>query len=132
PEKVSPILTGFDPGEIRLAAPESRRAEPRFVTLGYLGTLNAMRRLEVLVEMLAMLRDGGLPARLLLVCRVPSPGDRGIIAWRAAGRSAPVTDTSSSRATYPRPGRLGASRRPRSACLRSTARRFSTSAPRPR
>jgi len=84
PEKVSPILTGFDPGEIRLAAPESRRAEPRFVTLGYLGTLNAMRRLEVLVEMLAMLRDGGLPARLLLVGRVPNPGDRGIIERRAA------------------------------------------------
>lgn len=84
PGKVSPILTGFDPDDIRPAGPEARRTATGIVTLGYLGTLNAMRRLEVLVEMLAMLRGDGLPARLLLVGRVPNPADRRLIERRAA------------------------------------------------
>jgi glycosyltransferase involved in cell wall biosynthesis len=37
------------------------------VTLAYLGALDAQRRLEVLIEMLALLRQQGLNARLLIV-----------------------------------------------------------------
>lgn len=76
PDKVSPILTGFDLAGIEPAGPEADRVDRHRVTLGYLGTLNALRRLDVLVEMLALLRGGGMPARLLLVGDAPNPADR--------------------------------------------------------
>ncbi|HEX6994495.1 MAG TPA: glycosyltransferase family 4 protein [Gammaproteobacteria bacterium] len=84
PEKVSPILTGFDVDGIALAGPETERTDPNCVTLGYLGTLNAMRRLDVLVEMLATLRTGGMNARLLIVGDAPNPADRRMLELRAA------------------------------------------------
>jgi len=67
--KVSPILTGFSLADI---APVRRRhgaATLPFVTLAYLGTLGPLRHLEILVEMLARLRKGGMEAKLLLVGR---------------------------------------------------------------
>ena len=53
-------------------------------TLAYLGTLNAQRRLEVLIDMLALLRQRGLAARLLLIGSGDDPGDQPRLERRAA------------------------------------------------
>jgi glycosyltransferase involved in cell wall biosynthesis len=66
-DKVSPILTGFDLTGISPARRETREPPSGAVTVGYLGTLDPMRRLDVLVDMLAELRRDGVDARLLLV-----------------------------------------------------------------
>jgi glycosyltransferase involved in cell wall biosynthesis len=46
--------------------------------------LNAERRLEVLVDMLALLRSGGMNAKLLLVGHSENPRDRRLLEERAA------------------------------------------------
>lgn len=84
PAKVSPILTGFDLTGIAPARREMDAAPNGTVTVGYLGTLNPMRRLDVLVEMLAELRRGGVDARLLLVGDAENPRGRELIVRRAA------------------------------------------------
>ncbi len=83
PAKVSSILTGFDLSGISpvTRAPQARR---RGVTVAYLGTLNAERRLEVLVDTLALLRGGGLDAKLLIVGHSENPRDRALLEQRAA------------------------------------------------
>jgi glycosyltransferase involved in cell wall biosynthesis len=81
--RVSSILTGFDLTGI-VPAPPPARAAASPVVIGYLGTLNAMRRLDVLVDMLAELRRGGMNARLLIVGGSPSPRDRLLLERRAA------------------------------------------------
>ena len=83
-DKVSPILTGFDLTGIAPARRETREAPSNVVTVGYLGTLNAQRRLEVLVDMLALLRRDGAEARLLLVGDAENPRGRELIEQRAA------------------------------------------------
>lgn len=82
PAKMSSIPTGFDSAAVVPVAAEPERTLADTVTLGYLGTLNAMRRLEVLVEMLALLRSGGMNARLLLVGDAPNPADRHVLERR--------------------------------------------------
>lgn len=82
PGKVSPILTGFDLTGIAPARREPRKGDA--VTIGYLGTLNPQRRLEVLVEMLAQLGRDGVDARLLLVGDAENPRGRELIERRAA------------------------------------------------
>jgi glycosyltransferase involved in cell wall biosynthesis len=82
--KVSSILTGFDLTGIAPAARPAQRAAAAPVVVAYLGTLNAMRRLDVLVDMLAELRRGGMDARLLLVGGSPNPRDRRLLEARAA------------------------------------------------
>ncbi len=84
PENMSPIPTGFDLADIPPAGPESERTEPGAVTLGYLGTLNTMRRLDVLVEMLALLRAAGMNARLLFVGDAANPAHRRALERRIA------------------------------------------------
>jgi glycosyltransferase involved in cell wall biosynthesis len=83
PTKTSSIVTGFDLTGIAPAPPRSRAADSP-VVVAYLGTLNAMRRLDVLVDMLADLRRGGMDARLLLVGGSPDPRDRRLLETRAA------------------------------------------------
>ena len=84
PAKVSPIVTGFDLSGIAPVRRDEHEAPKRIVTVGYLGTLNAMRRLDVLVDMLARLRHDGLDARLLLVGDAENPLGRELIERRAA------------------------------------------------
>lgn len=82
-DKVSPILTGFDLTGISPVRHEAREAPSGAITVGYLGTLDPMRRLEVLVDMLAELRRDGVGARLLLVGDSDNPRGRETIERRA-------------------------------------------------
>lgn len=82
--KVSPILTGFDLTGIAPVPRERHAARTGPLTVGYLGTLDPMRRLDVLVEMLAELRRGGIDARLLLVGDADDPRGREPIERRVA------------------------------------------------
>ena len=74
---MTPVLTGFDPldfpTEAEFGPPAPNRSQ---FTIAYLGTLNAERRLDVLIEMLALLRESGCPARLLLIGDGDRPSDR--------------------------------------------------------
>jgi glycosyltransferase involved in cell wall biosynthesis len=68
PEKLTPVPMGVAASEVM--APRShptREPAGAVLTLAYLGTLNAQRRLEVLVEMLALLRRQGHAMRLLFI-----------------------------------------------------------------
>lgn len=56
---------------------------PRALRIGYLGTLDASRRLEVLVDTLAILHRQGVPATLLLVGDSVSRQDRQRLTGRA-------------------------------------------------
>jgi glycosyltransferase involved in cell wall biosynthesis len=86
PMKASSILTGFDLTGITPVSRAPRPAEGRPTTVAYLGTLNAERHLEVLVDMLALLRKRGMDARLLLVGDCENPRDRRLLEQRAAER----------------------------------------------
>jgi glycosyltransferase involved in cell wall biosynthesis len=83
PDKVSSILTGFDLDGIDPVRRAPRDLVSAAVTVAYLGTLNAERRLDVLVDMLALLRSGGLDARLLLVGGSENPRDKRLLEQRA-------------------------------------------------
>jgi glycosyltransferase involved in cell wall biosynthesis len=83
PDKVSPIVTGFGLGEILPANRQRDIASDSTVTLAYLGTLNADRHLEILLDMLVQLRRDGIDARLLLVGHADKPQDRLMLEQRA-------------------------------------------------
>jgi len=79
PTKLTPIVTGIDVGEIVPAARAVRERRNEPLTIAYLGTLARVRRLEILVDMLAELNSRGVSARLLLVGDGETPdGRRGI------------------------------------------------------
>jgi glycosyltransferase involved in cell wall biosynthesis len=68
PAKLTPVPMGIAASEVQ--APRSRSGAElagKVLTLAYLGTLNSQRRLEVLVEMLALLRQQGHAMRLLFI-----------------------------------------------------------------
>lgn len=70
--KLSAVPMGIAAADVRSApvavsAPDARHSPTAPLTLGYLGTLNPQRRLEILIEMLALLHQRGEPARLLFV-----------------------------------------------------------------
>ena len=67
PAKVSPILTGFSPADIAPVGRRTAAAVTATITLAYLGTLDSLRHLEVLIDMLARLREDGMKAQLLIV-----------------------------------------------------------------
>jgi len=73
PAKLTPVPMGIAASEVRkqpadLTTPcGAAWGESRAMTLAYLGALDAQRRLEVLIEMLALLRRQGLTARLLMI-----------------------------------------------------------------
>lgn len=73
-ERISAVPMGVD-GETFTAdcTPAAGAGEPFFA---YLGTLNRLRRPEVMVEALALLRARGVAARLLLVGDAEEPADR--------------------------------------------------------
>jgi glycosyltransferase involved in cell wall biosynthesis len=68
--KLTPVPMGIAASDVQAPRPSARpEHEPRksTLTLAYLGTLNPQRRLEMLVDMLAALRQAGLAVRLLMV-----------------------------------------------------------------
>jgi len=86
--KMSPIVTGFD---LKAIVPAAARDAPAgssgaSFTVAYLGTLSADRRLEVLMEMLALLRAGGMAVKLLLIGDADRPRDRQRLEHLAASR----------------------------------------------
>jgi glycosyltransferase involved in cell wall biosynthesis len=84
--KVSPILTGFSPADILPVDRRHSAATTDVVTLAYLGTLDALRHLEILVDMLASLHQEGMKAKLLLVGRGDRPRDEARLTNHAASR----------------------------------------------
>lgn len=80
--KMTPVPMGIDPEQMQ-ASPAAEPQQRSFATLAYLGTLGAERRLDVLVDMLAYLRRGGMDVRLLLIGDGQAPADRALIASRA-------------------------------------------------
>jgi glycosyltransferase involved in cell wall biosynthesis len=81
PAKVSPIVTGFGLHAIRQRW-QPDRLDASVVTVAYLGTLSADRRLDVLVEMLALLRGRGMNVRLLFVGNADRARDRELLEVR--------------------------------------------------
>ena len=86
PMRVSPILTGFGLTDIEAIKRDSQPRSGSVVTLAYLGTLSASRRLEVLIDMVALLQRAGIAARLLLVGDADRPRDRSFLEQRALER----------------------------------------------
>jgi glycosyltransferase involved in cell wall biosynthesis len=84
PRKMSPIVTGFGLAEIPVAAGPRVAEDCGTIVLSYLGTLSSDRHLEVLIDMLACLREGGLKVELMLVGAADMPRDRSILEERAA------------------------------------------------
>jgi glycosyltransferase involved in cell wall biosynthesis len=70
PRKLTAVPMGIAVSDVqapRLAVRPEHAARSSTLTLAYLGTLNAQRRLEMLVDMLAALLQAGLAVRLLMV-----------------------------------------------------------------
>jgi glycosyltransferase involved in cell wall biosynthesis len=84
PKNVTAVPMGVDLSQVAAA----RRRDPAAVDgetkLGYLGTLDANRHLGILVDMLGLLRQSGLPVRLLLVGDAHARRDRESLERRAA------------------------------------------------
>ncbi len=76
PSRVTPVPMGIDPGMVRRFGRRDRSRGGHFVTLVYLGVIAAERRLDVLVDMLALLRRDGADVRLLIVGDAKSPEER--------------------------------------------------------
>jgi glycosyltransferase involved in cell wall biosynthesis len=86
--KLTPVPMGIAAADIPVPRPRTAAAAdapaPRELTLAYLGTLNAQRRLEILIDMLALLRGAGLALRLLLIGGGDDAEDSGRLLRRAA------------------------------------------------
>lgn len=70
PDRLTPVPMGVSMEDLPNAADRSvvrRTAHPEQLTLMYLGTLSSQRRLEILIDMLHLVRTSGFAARLLLV-----------------------------------------------------------------
>ena len=78
PAKMTPVPMGIDPGIFlsrkQPVIPQAGNSGP--LVLGYLGTLGAQRKLDILIDTLSLLCDGGLDARLMLVGGSDNPEDR--------------------------------------------------------
>jgi glycosyltransferase involved in cell wall biosynthesis len=86
-EKLTPVPMGVAATDVRAprigVVSDSGSTVPT-VELAYLGTLNAQRRLEVLVEMLALLRQGGAVVRLRFIGGGDNADDQPRLERRAA------------------------------------------------
>jgi glycosyltransferase involved in cell wall biosynthesis len=82
--KMTPVPMGIDLGDIPLPRPAaSPAAADAIVSLGYLGALNAARHIEMLVDMLVVLRQTHTPVRLLLIGDAYEREDRDALQRRA-------------------------------------------------
>ena len=84
--KLTPVPMGIDISGLPAPVPhkhthQASGDEP--LLLGYLGTLNRQRKLDVLVDMLAIIRSGGREASLLIVGDGAQAEDRLLIVDRA-------------------------------------------------
>lgn len=84
PDKVTAVPMGVDLDGVQIAMAQSVTKHVGETVLGYLGTLDAMRKLDILLDMLAELRRADLPVRLLLVGDASEPHDREALERRAA------------------------------------------------
>jgi glycosyltransferase involved in cell wall biosynthesis len=80
-ERMTPVPMGIDLDDLPDLAPADRRGDG--LLLGYLGALNADRRIDMLIDMLAQLRAEGHPVRLLLVGDAYERADREALQARA-------------------------------------------------
>jgi glycosyltransferase involved in cell wall biosynthesis len=81
--KLTPIVTGVDLADMAPRVDVRTLRQDAVFTVGYLGTLQRERRLEVLVDMLPFLNSRGLRVRLLLVGDGEMPEDRASLERRA-------------------------------------------------
>ncbi len=65
--KLTPVPMGFDTTTLPSPAPKAPRRSDAPLLIGYLGTLDASRKLEILIDTLARVRRAGQEASLLLV-----------------------------------------------------------------
>ncbi len=89
PARLTAVPMGIPAVDVPQALPEgSGGGDPydgrRPLVLAYLGTMVAERQLEILVDMLALVRANGIDARLLFIGDGQHPGDRLKIERRAA------------------------------------------------
>jgi glycosyltransferase involved in cell wall biosynthesis len=85
PQKLTPVPMGIAALEVKAPdSPPTTELTQGELTLAYLGTLNSQRRLEVLVEMLALLRRQGHAMRLLFIGGGDDADDRPRLERRAA------------------------------------------------
>jgi len=80
---LTPVPMGIDLRDIPCANNRTVSEPNRSPVLGYLGALNADRHLEVLIDMLSVLRRNGCPVKLLLVGDAFEPEDRRQLERRA-------------------------------------------------
>ena len=80
---MTPVLTGFDPADFPAPTAALAASSTSHFTVAYLGTLDAERRVDVLVDMLARVRAAGMPLRLLLIGDGDLPADREILEQKA-------------------------------------------------
>jgi glycosyltransferase involved in cell wall biosynthesis len=83
PESLTPVPMGIDLQDMPPPAPRAQAGGAADTVLGYLGALNADRRIDMLIDMLAELRRGNHPVRLLLVGDAYEPADREALQQRA-------------------------------------------------
>jgi len=77
PDRLTPVPMGVDIRDIVDSSPQPPAwSQGAIVELAYLGTLDANRRLGILVEMLAELKRAGIRAKLLLIGDSSEPHDR--------------------------------------------------------
>ncbi len=76
PSRLTAVPMGVDLRSLGDHRSRPARSVGHGLTLGYLGTLDAGRHLDVLIDMLAELHRSGLPARLLLIGDASAPRDR--------------------------------------------------------
>jgi glycosyltransferase involved in cell wall biosynthesis len=79
PTALTAVPMGIAPDEFSAAwavPTGNANADPQCVTLAYLGTLKSQRRLEILVDILHLVRERGIEASLLLVGDGEKPDDR--------------------------------------------------------
>ncbi len=85
PRKLTPVPMGIDldewPDEESLSRPVSGTG--RQLIVGYLGTLGAQRRLEILIDAIAMIVNQGVDAKLLIVGGSERPDDHAQLKNRA-------------------------------------------------
>jgi glycosyltransferase involved in cell wall biosynthesis len=84
PQKVTAVPMGVCLEDVIAAESPASSAANGEIKLGYLGTLDANRHLGVLVDMLGLLRQSGLPARLVLVGDAHAQHDRELLERHAA------------------------------------------------